>query len=142
MFAKLQEGKLMLSIALKAVKTFLRNQLNTLSYALIAALVLSLGCSASLKMDVWSLESDLSTCQKAKEKVEEENGYLLTDKARYENAIAIGQEQQKEKIVYVDREVEKIKWKTETKIKTIKEYVKDENLTDCQNAMAFARSFF
>ena len=38
--------------------------------------------------------------------------------------------------------LEKIKWKTEIKIKTIKEYVKDENLTDCQNAMAFARSFF
>ena len=132
----------MWTIALGAVKTFLGNQLNALSYALIAALILSLGWSSSLKMDVWSLESDLSTCQKAKEKVEEENGYLLTDKARYENAISIGQEQQKEKIVYVDREVEKIKWKTETKIKTIKEYVKDENITDCQNAMAFARSFF
>ena len=132
----------MWTIVLGAVKTFLGNQLNALSYALIAALILSLGWSSSLKMDVWSLESDLSTCQKAKEKVEEENGYLLTDKARYENAISIGQEQQKEKIVYVDREVEKIKWKTETKIKTIKEYVKDENITDCQNAMAFARSFF
>lgn len=132
----------MLLIALTAIKTFLGNQLNTLSYILIAALVLSLGWSASLKIDVWSLKSDLSTCQKAKEKVEEENGYLLTDKARYESAITIGQEQQKEKIVYVDKEVEKIKWKTEIKIKTIKEYVKDENLTDCQNAMAFARSFF
>ena len=142
MFAKLQEGKLMFSIALKAVKTFLVNQLNALSYILITALIVSLGWSASLKMDVWSLESDLKTCKDEKKKVEDENGYLLTDKARYENAIAIGQEQQKEKIVYVDREVEKIKWKTETKIKTIKEYVKDENLTDCQNAMAFARSFF
>ena len=133
---------MMWTIALTAIKTFLGNQLNALSYILIAALIASLGWSASLKMDVWSLKSDLSTCQKAKEKVEDENGYLLTDKARYENAISIGQEQQKEKIVYVDREVEKIKWKTETKIKTIKEYVKDENLTDCQNAMAFARSFF
>jgi len=132
----------MFSIALKAVKTFLVNQLNALSYILITALIVSLGWSASLKMDVWSLESDLKTCKDEKKKVEDENGYLLTDKARYENAIAIGQEQQKEKIVYVDREVEKIKWKTETKIKTIKEYVKDENLTDCQNAMAFARSFF
>ena len=93
-------------------------------------------------MDVWSLESDLKTCKDEKEKVEEENGYLLTDKARYENAIAIGKEQQKEKIVYVDKEIEVIKWRTETRIKTIKEYVRDENLTDCQNAMAFARSFF
>ena len=132
----------MFAIALTAIKTFLGNQLNTLSYILIAALIASLGWSASLKMDVWSLESDLKTCKDEKEKVEDENGYLLTDKARYEGAIAIGQKQQEEKIVYVDKEVEKIKWKTEIKIKTIKEYVKDENLTDCQNAMAFARSFF
>ena len=132
----------MFPIALTAIKTFLGNQINTLSYILIAALIASLGWSASLKMDVWSLKSDLSTCKDEKKKVEDENGYLLTDKARYENAIAIGKEQQEEKIVYVDKEVEKIKWKTEIKIKTIKEYVKDENLTDCQNAMAFARSFF
>lgn len=132
----------MWTIALGAAKTFLSNQLNALSYILIAAIIASLGWSSSLKKDVWSLERDLKTCKDEKEKVEDENGYLLTDKARYENAIAIGQEQQKEKIVYVDKEVEKIKWKTEIKIKTIKEYVKDENLTDCQNAMAFARSFF
>lgn len=46
------------------------------------------------------------------------------------------------KVVEVIKEVEVIKWKTETKIKTIKEYIKDENLTDCQNAMSFARSYF
>lgn len=133
---------MMWTIALTAIKTFLSNQLNALSYVLIAALISSLGWSATLKMDVWSLESDLKTCKDEKEKVEDENGYLLTDKARYENAIAIGQKQQEEKIVYVDKEIEVIKWRTETRIKTIKEYVKDENLTDCQNAMAFARSFF
>ena len=132
----------MWTIALTAIKTFFSNQLNALSYILIAVFIASLGCSASLKKDVWSLESDLKTCKDEKEKVEDENGYLFTDKARYVNAIAIGQKQQEEKIVYVDKEVEKIKWKTEIKIKTIKEYVKDENLTDCQNAMAFARSFF
>ena len=132
----------MFAIALTAIKTFLGNQLNTLSYILIAALIASLGWSASLKMDVWSLESDLKTCKDEKKKVEDENGYLLTDKARYENAIAIGQKQQEEKIVYVDKEIEVIKWRTETRIKTIKEYVKDENLTDCQNALNFARSFF
>ena len=132
----------MFAISLTAIKTFLGNQLNTLSYILIAALIASLGWSASLKMDVWSLESDLKTCKDEKEKVEDENGYLLSDKARYENAIAIGQKQQEEKIVYVDKEVEVVKWRTETKIKTIKEYVKDENLTDCQNALNFARSFF
>ena len=46
------------------------------------------------------------------------------------------------KQVEVIKEVEVIKWKTQTKIKTIKEYIKDENLTDCQNAMSFARSYF
>ena len=132
----------MFAIALTAIKTFLGNQLNALSYMLIAALIVSLGWSTSLKMDVWSLESDLKTCKDEKEKVEDENGYLLTDKARYENAIAIGQEQQKEKIVYVDKEIEVIKWRTETRLKTIKEYVKYENLTDCQNAINFARTAF
>ena len=133
---------MMWTIALTAIKTFFSNKLNALSYILIAALIASLGWSASLKMDLWSLESDLKTCKDEKKKVEDENGYLLTDKARYENAIAIGQKQQEEKIVYVDKEIEVIKWRTETRLKTIKEYVKDENLTDCQNAMAFARSFF
>lgn len=132
----------MWTIALTAIKTYFSNKLNALSYILIAALIASLGWSASLKMDVLSLESDLKKCKDEKKKVEDENGYLLTDKARYKGAIAIGKEQQKEKIVYVDKEVEKIKWKTEIKIKTIKEYVKDEKLTDCQNAMAFARSYF
>ena len=132
----------MWTIALGAAKTFLGNQLNALSYILIAALIASLGWSASLKMDVWSLESDLKTCKDEKEKVEDENGYLLTDKARYENAIAIGQKQQEEKIVYVDKEIEVIKWRTETRLKTIKEYIRDENLTDCQNALNFARTAF
>lgn len=115
--------------------SFIKSKLVIIDYVLIVCLVAALGWSASLKIETWSLKSDLSTCK-------EENGYLLSDKARYENSIAIGKEEQKEKIVYVDKEVEKIKWKTEIKIKTIKEYVKDENLTDCQNAMAFARSFF
>ena len=132
----------MFAIALTAIKTFLSNQLNALSYVLIAALISSLGWSATLKMDVWSLESDLKTCKDEKEKVEDENEYLLTDKARYENAIAIGQKQQEEKIIYVDKEIEVIKWRTETRLKTIKEYIRDENLTDCQNALNFARTAF
>ena len=132
----------MFPIALTAIKTFIGNQLNALSYILIAALIASLGWIASLKIDVWSLERDLKTCKDEKEKVEYENGYLLTDKARYENAIAIGKEQQKEKIVYVDKEIEVIKWRTETRLKTIKEYIRDENLTDCQNALNFSRTAF
>ena len=48
----------------------------------------------------------------------------------------------KEKIAYVDKEIEVIKWRTETRLKTIKEYIRDENLTDCQNALNFARTAF
>ena len=50
--------------------------------------------------------------------------------------------QQEDKIVYVDKEIEVIKWRTETRLKTIKEYIRDENLTDCQNALNFARAAF
>ena len=132
----------MWTIALTAIKTFLGNQLNSLSCILIAALIASLGWSTSLKIDVWSLDSGLKTCKDEKKKVEDENGYLLTDKARYESAISIGKEQQKEKIVYVDKEIEVIKLRTETRLKTIKEYIRDENLTDCQNALNFARTAF
>ena len=46
------------------------------------------------------------------------------------------------KQVEVIKEVEVIKWKTDTKIKTIKEYVYETNQSDCANAMAFARSYF
>ena len=48
----------------------------------------------------------------------------------------------KEKIVYVDKEIEVIKWRTETRLKTIKEYIRDENITDCKNALNFARTAF
>ena len=46
------------------------------------------------------------------------------------------------KVVEVIKEVEVIKWKTDTKIKTIKEYVYESNQSDCANAMAFARTYF
>lgn len=46
------------------------------------------------------------------------------------------------KVVEVIKEVEVIKWKTDTKIKTIKEYVYETNQSDCANAMAFARTYF
>ena len=65
---------MMWTIALTAIKTFFSNQLNALSYVLIAALIASLGWSASLKMDARSLKSDLKTCKEEKEKVEDENG--------------------------------------------------------------------
>ena len=46
------------------------------------------------------------------------------------------------KVITVIKEVEVVKWKTQAKIKTIKEYIKDENQTDCSNALSFARSYF
>lgn len=60
----------------------------------------------------------------------------------FESVAKSSKEEAEDKKVEVIKEVEVIKWKTETKIKTIKEYIKDENQSDCQNAMSFARSYF
>ena len=73
----------------------------------------------------------------------EANNLALNNQVVSFEALAKAETKEAEaKVVEVIKEVEVIKWKTDTKIKTIKEYVKDENLTDCQNAMAFARSYF
>ena len=126
----------MFTIALTAIKTFFSNKLNTLSYMLIAALIASLGWSASLKMDVWSLESDLKTCKDEKKKVEDENGYLLTDKARYENAIEQGNHDAKNKSDNADKVIEKENIVYKDRIEYIKEYVHDSNKTECENSIA------
>ena len=81
-----------------------------------------------VKIDNWQLETDNENLKSV----------IISMNAINENEA----KEAKEKIVYVDKEIEVIKWRTETRIKTIKEYVKDENLTDCQNAMAFARTAF
>lgn len=73
----------------------------------------------------------------------EVNNLALNNKVVSFEALAKDETKEAEaKVVEVVKEVEVIKWKTDTKIKTIKEYVKDENQSDCQNAMAFARSYF
>lgn len=64
---------------------------------------------------------------------------LETDKVRYETAISLAQKEQIEKIVYVDKEVEVVKEVTKNKIKYIKEYVYDNNKTDCANAIGILR---
>lgn len=74
--------------------------------------------------------------------LKDDNVKLNTRIISYEAIAKASQEEAKAKIIYVDKQVEVVKWKTETKIKTIKEYVKDENQSDCSNAMSFARSFF
>ena len=71
-----------------------------------------------------------------------DNNTLNADRMRYEYALELALKEQKEKIVYVDREIEVVKWKTKTKIETINEYVYDINKSDCANAMDFARSYF
>ena len=81
-----------------------------------------------LKLEVSSLEDD---------------NFALNNQVVSFTAVVNAQKAEAEvKQAEVIKEVEVIKWKTETKIKTIKEYIKDENLTDCQNAMSFARSYF
>ena len=58
---------------------------------------------------------------------------------------AVSKQAQKEaetKVVEVVKEVEVVKKETEYKIKKIKEYVRDENKSDCVSAMDFARSYF
>ncbi|WP_442765491.1 hypothetical protein [Sulfurospirillum cavolei] len=126
----------MWTIVLTAIKTFLGNQLNALSYILIAALIASLGWSASLKMDVWSLESDLKTCKDEKEKIEDENGYLHTDKARYESAIEQGNFNAESKQENAKKVIEKEKIVYKDRIEYIKEYVHDSNKTECENSIA------
>lgn len=73
----------------------------------------------------------------------EDNNLALNNQVVSFTAVVNAQKAEAEvKQAEVIKEVEVIKWKTETKIKTIKEYVKDENQSDCQNAMSFARSYF
>lgn len=81
-----------------------------------------------IKIDNWQLETDNDNLKSV----------IIGMNAINENE----DKEAKEKIIYVDKEIEVIKWRTETRLKTIKEYVKDENLTDCQNALNFARTSF
>ena len=73
----------------------------------------------------------------------EDDNFALNNQVVSFTAVVNAQKAEAEvKQAEVIKEVEVIKWKTETKIKTIKEYIKDENQSDCQNAMSFARSYF
>ena len=73
----------------------------------------------------------------------EDDNFALNNQVVSFTAVVNAQKAEAEvKQAEVIKEVEVIKWKTQTKIKTIKEYIKDENQSDCQNAMSFARSYF
>ena len=97
-------------------------------YLFIATVALLLGYVGILKHDFTQLEN---------------NNLALNNQVVSFEALAKAEVKEAEaKVVEVIKEVEVIKWKTDTKIKTIKEYVYETNQSDCANAMAFARTYF
>jgi len=74
--------------------------------------------------------------------LEADNLALNKQVVSFTAVVNASQKEAEVKVVEVIKEVEVIKWKTDTKIKTIKEYVYDQNQSDCANALSFARSFF
>lgn len=70
----------------------------------------------------------------------EENTVLNANIEKYNQATKQAEENQKTKIEYVDREVKVIELQTQDKIKIVKEYIYDNNQTDCQNAISVLRA--
>ncbi len=97
-------------------------------YLFIGAMVAMVAYVGILKLEISGLEDD---------------NFALNNQVVSFTAVVNAQKAEAEvKQAEVIKEVEVIKWKTQTKIKTIKEYIKDENQSDCNNAMSFARSYF
>jgi len=71
--------------------------------------------------------------------VESERDKLQVRVAGYESVAEAGQKEAEVKVVEVVKEVEVVKWKTETKIQKVKEYVYDGNKSECDNAVDFLR---
>ena len=91
------------------------------------AILVALGIyTFSLRMDIVSLRED--------------NAILKANKEKYEQSLAQAEVNQKVKIEYVDREVKVIEYKTQEKVKIVKEYVYDNNKSKCQNAIGVIRS--
>jgi len=107
------------------VLSWVIGEVSPLDYILGALLSLSILWIGLLKWDVQSLEDEISKYK--------------TDKALYEQSISQNNEEQKEKIVYVDREVKQIEYQTKEVIKKVKEYVYDANKTNCENGIARIR---
>ena len=97
-------------------------------YLFAGIVVMLLAYVGVLKYDIAQLEAD--------------NLALNNQIVSFTAVVNATQKEAEVKVVEVEKEVEVIKWKTDTKIKTIKEYVYDQNQSDCANAMAFARSYF
>ena len=75
-------------------------------------------------------------------KLEHENAGLLGRITSMEAVANAAVEQAKVEIVEVEKEVKVIEVQTQVKIQKVKEYIRDENKTECANAMDFARSYF
>ena len=54
-------------------------------------------------------------------------------------ALEVIGEDMNQKAKELPKEIEVINWKTQQKIQVVKEYVYDENKTDCDNAIALLR---
>lgn len=70
----------------------------------------------------------------------EDNTVLNANIEKYNQATKQAEENQKTKIKYVDREVKVIEVQTQDKIKIVKEYIYDNNQTDCKNAISVLRA--
>lgn len=70
----------------------------------------------------------------------EDNITLNANKEKYDQAIAQEDKDQEVKIQYVDREVKVIEYQTKTKLVPVKEYIYDNNQTNCKNAINVLRA--
>ena len=70
----------------------------------------------------------------------EDNTILNANKEKYDQAITQEDKDQEVKIEYVDREVKVIEYQTKTKLVPVKEYIYDNNQTNCKNAINVLRA--
>lgn len=70
----------------------------------------------------------------------EDNMVLSANIEKYNQAIAQENKDQEEKIKYIDREVKVIEYQTKTKLVPVKEYIYDNNQTNCKNAINVLRA--
>lgn len=72
--------------------------------------------------------------------LKEDNAILNCNIEKYNQAIAQAETNQKTKIEYVDREVKVIEYRTKEKLVPVKEYIYDNNQTNCKNAINVLRA--
>lgn len=70
----------------------------------------------------------------------EDNTVLSANIEKYNQAITQEDKDQEVKIQYVDREVKVIEYQTKTKLVPVKEYIYDNNQTNCKNAINVLRA--